>query len=177
MQKITIIGRLGRDAALRETQDGAKVVSFTVACNGRVRGVEKTSWYDVSAFNYERYKNMVKYLTKGSSVIVVGELDADVEEGRDGVTRCRRSVVADSIEFNSNGSGNTQTTETREVSEAPKKKKVVVEDEVDDEEVVVSKPKPKAAKATKPKVEEVQPEEPAAEDPAGDDEEGDDLPF
>ena len=174
MQKITIIGRLGRDAAIRETQDGAKIVSFTVACNGRARGVEKTSWYEVSAFNYERYKNMVKYLTKGSGVIVVGELDADVEEGRDGVTRCRRSVVADFIEFNSNGSGSTQTSEAREVSETPKKKKAVVEDDVDDDEVVVSKPKPKATKA-KPKaaeVEEVQPEE-----PEGESESEDDLPF
>ena len=176
MQKITIIGRLGRDAALRETQDGAKIVSFTVACNGRVRGVEKTSWYEVSAFNYERYKNMVKYLTKGSSVIVVGELDADVEEGRDGVTRCRRSVVADSIEFNSNGSGNTQTTEAREVSEAPKKKAApVAEDDISDDEVVVTtkraeaKPKAKA----KPKAVEEEP----AEEPVAEDESGDDLPF
>ena len=115
MQKITLVGRLGRDAAIREMQEGGKVVSFTVAANGRYRGVEKTSWYDVSTFNYDRYKNMVKYLTKGSSVIVVGELDCDIEEGRDGVMRCRRSVNADSIEFNSNGvsggTGNNVTTE------------------------------------------------------------------
>ena len=87
MQKITIIGRLGRDASIRETQDGGKVVSFTVAVNGRFRGVEKTSWYDVSTFNYDRYKNMVKYLTKGSSVVVLGDLDCDLDEGRDEIGR------------------------------------------------------------------------------------------
>ena len=47
MQKITLIGRLGRDAAIRETQEGTKIVSFTLAANGRFRGVDKTSWYDV----------------------------------------------------------------------------------------------------------------------------------
>ena len=114
MQKITISGRLGRDAAIRETRDGSKVISFTVAVNSRYRNVEKTSWYDVSAFNYERYKNMTQYLTKGSGVFVTGDLDADIEVGKDGVTRCRRSILADSIEFNSNGtSGGTENNATK----------------------------------------------------------------
>jgi len=146
MQKITIIGRLGRDAAIRETQDGGKVVSFTVAVNGRYRGTEKTSWYEVSTFNYERYKNMLKYLTKGSGVIVVGELDADLDEGRDGVTRCRRSIVADSIEFNSNGtSGGTSTTQAVEKPTSSKKAEEVPEDDA-----VVTRKKPKAAPAPEP---------------------------
>ena len=169
MQKITIIGRLGRDAAVRETQDGGKVVSFTVAVNGRYRGVEKTSWYEVSTFNYERYKNMVKYLTKGSGVIVVGELDADLDEGRDGTTRVRRSIVADSIEFNSNGvSGNTQTTAEGKPAASSKK-----EDEVPaDSEVEVTVTKKKAApKATPVEKQEPEPAAPAEEEPV------DDLPF
>lgn len=117
MQKITIIGRLGRDAVVRETQEGRKVISFPVAVNGYHRGVEKTSWYEVMSFNYERYKNMLKYLTKGSNIIIIGELDADVENGSDGVARCRRYVMADSIEFNSNGiSGSTTTTQVEEKS-------------------------------------------------------------
>lgn len=127
MQKITIIGRLGRDAAIRETQDGGKVISFTVAVNSRYRGVDKTSWYEVFSFNYERFKNMAKYLTKGSSVVVVGDLDADLDEGKDGVQRCRRSINADSIEFNSNGSsGSTTSTQT---TEKPAKTAEVPEDE------------------------------------------------
>ena len=151
MQKITIIGRLGRDAAIRETQDGSKVVSFTVACNGRYRGVEKTSWYDVSTFNYERYKNMIKYLTKGSSVIVVGELDADIDEGRDGVTRVRRSIVADSIEFNSNGSsGNTQTSPTNAEAAPVSKPTQETTDNVPSDEEITVKPKRKSAARTEP---------------------------
>lgn len=163
MQKITIIGRLGRDAAIRETQDGGKVVSFTVAVNGRYRGTEKTSWYEVSTFNYERYKNMLKYLTKGSSVIVVGELDADLDKGKDGVTRCRRSIIADSIEFNSNStSGGTATTTTAEKTSS----KSEVEVPEDDAVVTRRKPTPKAAEPV--------PEE-YSED--GDNAPEDDLPF
>lgn len=118
MQKITISGRLGRDAAIRERQNGSKVISFTVAVNSRYRNVEKTSWYDVSAFNYDRYKNMVEYLTKGSAVLVTGDLDADLETGSDGITRCRRNIMADSIEFNGGGtSGNTDNSTTKAATE------------------------------------------------------------
>jgi single-strand DNA-binding protein len=118
MQKITLIGRLGRDAAVRETQNGRKLIGFTMAVNGRVNGVDKTSWYDVSTFNYERYQNMAKYLTKGSSVTVVGDLDADIETGSDGVTRCRRNVLADSIDFlPGNASGGTQNSATKEATD------------------------------------------------------------
>lgn len=138
MQKITIIGRLGRDAAIRECQDGSKMLSFTVAVNGRYRGTEKTSWYEVSTFQVEKYKNMLKWLTKGSSVIVVGELDADLDEGKDGTTRCRRSIMADSIDFNSSGtSGNTQNNETREVKRGSSKKEEKVPDDIIDEEIEV----------------------------------------
>ena len=175
MQKITIIGRLGRDAAIRETQDGSKVVSFTVACNGRYRGVEKTSWYEVSTFNYERYKNMIKYLTKGSSVIVIGELDADVDEGRDGVTRVRRSIVADSIEFNSNGnSGSTQT--TSEKATAPSPKAAEPEDTVpEDSDVEVSVTRKRTT--AKPKAAKVDEAEAPAPPVSEESEAADDLPF
>lgn len=131
MQKITLTGRLGRDAAVRETQDGGKMVSFTVAVNGVFRGVEKTYWYDVVSFNYSRYKNMVKYLTKGSSVAVTGDLDADIEEGKDGEYRCRRNVTADAIEFGlSSASGSTASDTT--VEERPRRSRRRDEEEPDD---------------------------------------------
>ena len=144
MQKITLIGRLGRDAAIRETQEGNKIVSFTMAVNGRFRGTDKTSWYDVSTFNYERYRNMVKYLTKGSLAIVTGDLDADLEKGSDGVTRCRRYVTADSIEFGPS-SGSTSNDRTEE--SAPRSSRRRAEEEepnIDDTEIEVTRPKKRA---------------------------------
>lgn len=168
MQKITIIGRLGRNVSVRETENGSKVLGFTVAVNSRVRGIDKTSWYDVSTFNYDRYKNMVPYLTKGSSVIVVGDLDADIEEGKDGKMRCRRAVIADCIDFNSNGSsGSTvsnQATTTSRSSE-PADSGVPADEEIE----VTAKPRRKAAA---PKV-----TEPVEETPVSEGADGDDLPF
>jgi single-strand DNA-binding protein len=145
MQKIILVGRLGRDAAIRETQEGSKIVSFTMAVNGRFRGTEKTSWYDVSTFNYERYRNMVKYLTKGSLVSVTGDLDADIEEGRDGVTRCRRYVTADSIEFGpSNSSGSTSNDRTEETPRRARRQETEPDDISDDELQMTRKPSRRA---------------------------------
>lgn len=158
MQKITLIGRLGRDAAIRETENGTKIISFTMAVNGRFRGTEKTSWYDVSSFNYDRYHKMAKYLTKGSSVVVTGDLDADIEEGSDGKFRCRRYVMADAIEFNSNGSSSGGTREERTESERPSRSRrdEDIPDDIPDEEVTVSPRKRKA----EPEPEEYNDDEP-----------------
>lgn len=182
MQKITIIGRLGRDAAIRETESGTKIVSFTMAVNGRFRGTEKTSWYDVSSFNYDRYRNMIKYLTKGSSVIVTGDLDADIEEGKDGVMRCRRYVTADSIEFNSNGSsGSTREEHTEEAPrrQTNRSRQEDIPDDIPDDEIAVTKrpaaEKPASEKPTarKTRAQAVEPE-PAVSEGEEDEEE---LPF
>lgn len=120
MEKITLIGRLGRDASVKETQQGTRFLTFTMACDAFVRGENRTHWYDITSFDPNRYKNMLKYLTKGSSVTVVGDLDADLDEGRDGVTRIRRRVSADSIQFtpgNSSGSTSEAKTTTKRNSE------------------------------------------------------------
>ena len=161
MQNITIIGRLGRDAVIRETSNGSRFVTMTVAVNARRQSVEKTSWYEVTTFNVERLEKMVPYLTKGSSVVVVGELDASIQEGSDGVHRLRLLVNADRVDFNSNsGSGNTKTvTEAvAPVEETP------VEDIPDEIEVMPAK-KGKKAKS----------EEEAA--PAPESASDDELPF
>lgn len=115
MQKITIIGRLAKDARIVETQNGTKFISFAIAANSKTNNVEKTTWYDVRQFNYN--EKMAPYFTKGSSLVVVGELDATIEENN-GKNYLRLSVLADSIDFNGNSSsGSTQQNEVR--TEAP----------------------------------------------------------
>lgn len=158
MQKITLIGRLGRDAAVREGQSGRNFVSFTVAANSRVRGVEKTSWYDAILPDYESHKNLVPYLKKGSSVVVVGDFDADIEKGNDGQYRCRRTVRVDSIEFNSNGtSGSTSNGTTTATAPAPAEEEPTV---------TAKKPAKKAAAVPEPVAEAEEDNQPE-----------DDLPF
>lgn len=96
MNKILIEGRLGKDAEVRES-NGSKFLSMTIAENQFVGKEKKTFWYDVLAFNYN--DKLVQYYKKGSPLFITGQLTADEETGKDGVTRCRRRIVADAIDF------------------------------------------------------------------------------
>lgn len=112
MQKITVIGRLGRDAVVRETTQGERFLTMTVAASSKVRGAEKTTWYEVMSFNPRHQGNLMQYLKKGSAIVVVGDVDLSVQQGNDGRSYLRASIIADSLDFpTSNASGSTNTQE------------------------------------------------------------------
>lgn len=116
MNKILLEGRLGKDAEVRES-NGVKFLSMTIAENQFVGKEKKTFWYDVMCFNYN--DKLVQYYKKGGALFITGQLTADIEEGKDSVTRCRRRIVADAIDFVSTSkSETTETTEAKEPANA-----------------------------------------------------------
>lgn len=133
---LTLGGYLGRDAAIKETQNGDKFVTLTVANSYKDGQVEKTRWYDVTSFNYKRYENMVQYLKKGTYVEVVGTLRPDLEQGTDGKSYLRLRVNALTIEF---GGG----AKNEGISEPQTQQQAVTEKVVDKPvETVVTKKNP-----------------------------------
>lgn len=137
MEKITIIGNLGADALVKESNGGRSYVKMSVAVNSKRNGEVKTSWYFVSLFNYSQ--NFIQYLTKGSKVIVGGDLDVSMRTDSNGVTRLERSIVADYIQFmpsSSAESGNTTNAKTTPVV---------------DEEITTTTTRPSVNKTTKEK--------------------------
>lgn len=111
MQEITLVGRIGkRDAAIFETANGNKFIAFSLAADGRVKGKTVTSWYDIISFDVTKYERMLPYMTSGSTMIVVGELYAEIEKGTDNIARCRRSVTADVIKFGPSSRNNSGST-------------------------------------------------------------------
>jgi single-strand DNA-binding protein len=80
VNKVILIGNLGRDPEVRTTQDGTKVVNFTLATseswNDRASGErkERTEWHRVVIFNERLAEIAERYLRKGSKVYVEGSL-------------------------------------------------------------------------------------------------------
>lgn len=80
VNKVILIGNLGRDPEVRTTQDGTKVVNFTIATsetwNDRASGErkERTEWHRVVIFNERLGEIAERYLRKGSKVYVEGSL-------------------------------------------------------------------------------------------------------
>lgn len=117
MQEISVIGRLGKNAQVHETKNGRKFVSFTMAVNTKRNNETKTSWYEVISFNEQHVNKLTQYLTKGSLLVVVGELDAEAQLGKDGKAYIRLSIIADRIDFISTGNGENSSNSVNSVAE------------------------------------------------------------
>jgi single-strand DNA-binding protein len=103
-QQITLIGNLGRDPEMRYTPTGLPVTSFTMAVSRNWVGQdgqrqEKTTWFRVTAWR-KLAETASQYLTKGSKVLVVGELeDPNAYIDREGQPRASLEVTAQTIRF------------------------------------------------------------------------------
>ena len=73
LNKMLVIGHLGRDPESRYTGDGKQVATFSVAATEKWTGGEHTEWFSVVA--WEKLAGICqKYLHKGSQVFIEGRL-------------------------------------------------------------------------------------------------------
>ena len=103
MNKIIVIGNLGRDPEMRYTPSGQSVTSFSVASSRRyTTGAgeqrEETEWFNVNAWG--RHAELCnQYLTKGQQVYVEGRLHSRSYEGRDGQLRFVNEINLTEVQF------------------------------------------------------------------------------
>ena len=98
MNKITIIGCLGKDPEVRTIPTGQTVCSFSVAVSSKHKGEDVTTWFRVSA--WEKLADVcARFLSKGRKVAVVGPVSVSSYESKDGGTRFSLDVRADDVEF------------------------------------------------------------------------------
>ena len=103
INKVMLIGRLGRDPELRYTASGTPVCNFSLAVNRR-RGSrdsqqqEETDWFRVTA--WERLAEVcANYLTKGQQVYIEGRVRLDTYTGQDGQERANLAVTANEMQM------------------------------------------------------------------------------
>lgn len=98
MKTITFDGRIGANGAeVRTTKGGKPYVRFSVANNSFANGAEKTEWFDVTSYDEYIINNRVKYLTKGTYVIVTGNPNIEVNV-RDGKIWLNQYITASTID-------------------------------------------------------------------------------
>ena len=102
LNKIIIMGRLGRDPEVRYTQSGKPVASFSLAVDrdytDQATGKRPCDWVDVVAWD-ARARFVQQSFRKGRTAIVEGRLQVRDYTGRDGSKRRAVEVVADSVYF------------------------------------------------------------------------------
>ncbi len=99
VNKVILVGNLGKDPEVRTTQDGSKIVNLTLATsetwNDRASGErkERTEWHRVVIFNDKIGEVAEKYLRKGRKVYVEGALQTRKWTDQGGQERYTTEVV------------------------------------------------------------------------------------
>ena len=99
VNKVIIVGNVGRDPEARNTQEGGKVVNLSVATSeswtnkSSGQRQERTEWHRVVIFNEHLAKVAEDYLRKGSSVYIEGQLQTRKWTDQKGQDRYTTEVV------------------------------------------------------------------------------------
>ncbi|MDP7381685.1 MAG: single-stranded DNA-binding protein [Alphaproteobacteria bacterium] len=99
VNKVTLIGNLGRDPEVRSTQDGMKIVNLSLATseNWKDRNSgerrERTEWHRVVIFNENLGRIAEQYLRKGSTCYIEGQLQTRKWTDQQGVEKYTTEVV------------------------------------------------------------------------------------
>lgn len=100
--KVVIIGRLGNDPDLKSTRSGTSVCNLSVATERNVKQGDKWEskvvWVRVTVWG-RRGETVDRYLSKGSKLLVEGELDLNKWEDRQGNKRSDLVVIASNVVF------------------------------------------------------------------------------
>ncbi|OJX48206.1 MAG: hypothetical protein BGO78_13115 [Chloroflexi bacterium 44-23] len=102
LNKVQLIGRLGKDPEVRTTSGGSKVCNFSLAVDHRWRAADGTPQHETDWFQVESWGRLAdicqKYAHKGQLVYLEGRLKTDRYESQ-GETRYFTKVVTSNIQI------------------------------------------------------------------------------
>lgn len=120
MNLVFLLGRVGKIPAdaLRYTQSGKAVVSFSLVTNEGFGDNQTSTWHDVVAWE-KTAENVGKYVEQGQQLLVEGRLTKRSWEAQDGSKRYKTEIVAYRVTFlakakNSGGSRSSNDDDTGE---------------------------------------------------------------
>ncbi len=101
LNRVMLMGNLGQDPELRQTQGGESVLNMRLATTevyfDRDRNKkERTEWHSVVVWG-KRAEALARFLRKGSSLFVEGSIRSSSYEGRDGETKYKTEISARNV--------------------------------------------------------------------------------
>ena len=122
MNRVIIIGRVGKEPELKHTPSGAAVCNFSVATTDRYKDKqgarqETTEWHNVTAWQ-KLAEICGQYLAKGSKVMIEGKIQTRSYDDRDGNKKYITEIIASNMEMLGDKNGTTQQQE-QQTAEPP----------------------------------------------------------
>jgi single-strand DNA-binding protein len=103
LNKVVLIGNLGRDPEIRHSQQGLAVVNFSIATSEQWTDKntgdrqEKTEWHNIVVFG-KQAETCARYLSKGSQIFIEGRLQTSTYE-KEGQTHYMTKIVVSNFQF------------------------------------------------------------------------------
>ena len=124
VNKVMLIGNLGKDPEVRYLDNGVAVANFSLATtesykNKEGERVSQTEWHNVVLWR-GLAEVAEKYLKKGASVYVEGKIKTRKWEDKEGVTRYSTEILGDNMTMLGGKPSSKDTTEQAPQSEDPK---------------------------------------------------------
>lgn len=115
VNKVVLIGRLGKEPEVHHTSDGAMITSFNIATDEQWKNkngekVQKTEWHKIVTFG-KLAEICSNYLVKGKLIFVEGRIQTRSWEDKDGVKRSTTEIVASNMQM-LDSKGKTKTEES-----------------------------------------------------------------
>lgn len=103
INRVTILGRLGRDPELRYSTNNNPITKFSVATSERLKSAsgnfdEKTEWHRIVVFGAQA-ESCSKFLKKGSLVLLEGRLQTREYQDKEGATKSTTEIIASTVHF------------------------------------------------------------------------------
>jgi len=121
LNKIMLIGNLGRDAETRFTSTNVSVTGFSLATTHSYKGkdgnwVNETTWHNITVFNLSDY--MKEQLKKGRKIYVEGRLTKREYTDKEGIKRYSTDVISERIIPLEGTTGESSDAETNNSAES-----------------------------------------------------------
>ena len=125
VNKVTLIGRVGRDPEVRYMPNGEAVANFSIATSESWKDkngerVTKTEWHNVTL--YRKLAEIAgQYLKKGSQVYIEGKIQSRKYTGKDGIERTAYEIIGSEMKMlgGNTGTESVQAPPTKQDQTAP----------------------------------------------------------
>lgn len=92
MNQVTLCGNLGRDVEMKNTQSNFRVAHLSLATTKKIKEELRTQWHKVVCFNDQA--SCIEQAKKGDKVLIVGEIEYQKYNDKDGNERTSTVIVA-----------------------------------------------------------------------------------
>jgi single-strand DNA-binding protein len=98
MNKVMLYGHVGKDPDIKTLESGKKIAKFSLATSKKIKDNDVTQWHNIIFWD-KQAEVIEKYVKKGSSLIIEGEIQYREYEDKEGVKKYFTEILGNSFYF------------------------------------------------------------------------------